>query len=275
MKHKPIILTLLALLALAACRDKDLDMTVVHKTLYDGATMTSIHADDAWDITVVHDDHAYVTLDYCAFLEDYLAVSHQGTTLSIGLNKYLNLPANTVMNAVVHTASVENLHFSDAVTATLQGVFPETTLKVDLDNVICKGGNFSGTADVHLSAVSTMADFDFNGTTCTVTVDEGSTFKGTLNASSLLTIRVDDESWMTTYGGQAPQAEAEVNDASSLNMLATRVETLSLTLSSASETSVNATNAITGSVKEASTLYYKGNPIITIDVDSLSSVYPL
>ncbi len=260
----------------AGCREKELDMTLVQKTVFDGAIIKDITAEDAWDITVVQDEQTYVELEYSAFLEEYLRVTMEARELKIGFSRYLNLPGNTVMRAVVHTPSVENLHFSEAVKATLQGEFSGDLLTIILDDAAtCKGGRFTGKVDLELSDASKMVDFDFEGETCSVKVSDASTFKGNLLVADRLDIVVEDASHLTTYGGYAPRAEVEVSDASSLNMLETEVGMMHITVKDASEASVNVSGTLEGTVKDASELYYKGNPTLNVTCDDTSIIRPL
>ncbi len=275
MKRNLIIL-LLSLLAFTGCREKELDMTLVKKTVFEDATIAAITVKDAWNVTVVQDGRTYVELEYSAFLEDYLKVVMEAQELSIGFYRYLYLPSNTVMNATVHTASVEKLHFSDATKVILDGIFPETNLTVKLsDAATCKGGRFTGKADLELSDAATMVGFDFEGETCSVELSDASTFKGNLSVIDHLDIVVEDASHLTTYSGHAPHAEVEVSDASSLNMLETEVGTMNITVKDASEASVFVTTTLEGTVKDASELYYKGNPSLNVTCDDTSVIRPL
>lgn len=274
--NRNLVILLLSLLAFSGCREKDLDMTLVQKTVYENATITAVTATDAWNVTVVQDGRTYVELEYSAFLEEYLKIAMEAQELSIGFYRNLYLPANTVMNATVHISSVEKLHFSDATKAILDGVFPETNLKVELsDASTCKGGHFSGNVDIEVSDAATMVDFDFEGESCSVKLSDASTFKGTLSVDDRLDIVVSDASHMTTYGGHAPYAEVEVSDASSLNLLETVVNQMYITVKDASEASVYVTDLLEGTVKDASELYYLGHPTLNLICDDSSTISPL
>ena len=274
--NKNFLALLLGLLVFAGCREKELDMTLVQKTVYEDATITAFTAQDAWNVTVVQDERTYVELEYSAFLEEYLKIKMETHELNIGFYRHLYLPANTVMNATVHTPSVEKLQFSDATRAVLEGVFPETNLTIELsDAATCKGGRFTGKADLDLSDAAKMVDFDFEGETCSVTLSDASTFKGNLLVTDHLDVVVEDASHMTTYGGSAPYAEVEVSDASSLNLLETEIGVMHITVKDASEASVDVTNTLEGTVKDASELYYKGNPSLNVICDDSSIIRPL
>ena len=276
MKHYLILI--LGLLTISSCRDKDLDMTVLHKTLYDGAAISEITAEDAWNVTVVQDEgKSFVEMEYSAFLEDYLRVVMEGSELKIGFNRYLNLPANTVKNITIHTASVRKLDFSEAVTASLVGDFPSATLEMELEDAsTCKGGAFSGVAHLKLSDASILVDFSFDGTTCTLELDDASVFKGTLNATESMNIDLEDVSRMTTYGGATPQATVEVSQASNLNMVKTAVIDMHINVTDVSEAVVNVSGTLEGMVNNVSKLYYQDTPaVINIDCDETSIIQPL
>ena len=276
MKKLSLVLLVICAMTFTGCREKELDMTLVQKTVFEDATITAITVKDAWNVTVVQDGRTYVELEYSAFLEDYLKVVMEVQELSIGFYRYLYLPSNTVMNATVHTASVEKLHFSDATKVILDGIFPETNLTFKLsDAATCKGGRFTGKADLELSDAATMVGFDFEGETCSVELSDASTFKGNLSVIDHLDIVVEDASHLTTYSGHAPHAEVEVSDASSLNMLETEVGTMNITVKDASEASVFVTTTLEGTVKDASELYYKGNPSLNVTCDDTSIIRPL
>lgn len=271
------ILIFLGLMWFSSCRDKELDMTVMHQTLYEDAVITAITAEDAWNVTVVQDDdRSFVELEYSAFLEEYLQVRMDGQELRIGFSNHLNLPGNTVMNATIHTASVQKLCFAEAVTAVLEGDFPETSLTMELkDASTCKGGNFTGRTELTLKDASRMVDFNFDGQSCVIEAEDASVFKGVLNIEESLNIKIAEASRMTTYGGYASRADVEVSDASSLNMLETEVKWMNITVKDISEASVFVTGLLEGSVKSASALYYQGNPDVNVDCDDSSTIQPL
>lgn len=277
MRKQSIFWIIIGLMLFSSCRDKDLDMTVLHKTLFDDAAITEITAEDAWNITVVQDtEKTFVELEYSAFLEEYLHVVMEGSRLKIGFDRYLNLPANTVKNAIIHTASVQKLDFSEAVTALLVGDFPAAMLEMELDDAAtCKGGSFGGTAFLKLNDASTMVDFCFNGLFCSLELDDASVFKGFLTATDSMSIHLEDASRLTTYGGTTPVAIVGVRDSSHLNMVKTTVTNMHINVSAVSEAVVNVSGTLSGMVTGVSKLYYQGNPIINVDCDDLSTIEPL
>ena len=258
-------------MVLTACRDKELDMTVVQKILFENATMNEITVEDAWAVVVIQDTVSYVELEYSAFLEDYMKVQLDGTSLSIGLNRHLHLPGNTVMNATIHTPTVHKLSFSDAVFAALDNLQLERDLTLELDDASsCRGGHFKGDALIKLGGASTCAELYVEGQDCTVELKGASVFKGSLNVSRLLTLTVKDASRLTEYWGEINRAEAVVSQASYLNMATSRINRMQIEVSDASEATVNVVQSLEGVVADASKLYYSSDPILNVDCDETS-----
>ena len=266
-----IFLLLVVLFAMTSCRDKNLDMTLMQKTLYEGTTINEISAKDAWDVKVVQDENTFVELEYSAFLEDYLKVQLEGTSLSIGFTRHLYIPNNAVMNATIHTPTVHKLSFSDAVFAALDNLNLETDLVLELEDAAsCRGGHFNGDALIKLSDASTCAELYIEGRDCTVELEDASVFKGQLNVSRLLTLTVKDASRLTEYWGEIDRVEAIVSDASSLNMATSWIDRMYIEVDDASEATVNVVTALEGTVHDASKLYYSGDPVLNVDCDNTS-----
>ena len=270
--NKKLFVLLLGIFALAGCREKDLDMTLMQKTLYEGATINEITASDAWEVKVVQDENTFVELEYSAFLEDYLKIRQEGTSFQIGFNRTLfNLPNNTVMNVTIHTPTVHKLSFSDAVFAALDNLNLETDMVLELEDAAsCRGGHFKGDAIVKLSDASTCAELYIDGRDCTVELKDASVFKGSLHVSRLLTLSVEDASRLTEYWGEIEQAEAKVSDASHLNMATSWINRMYIEVDDASEATVNVVESLEGTVHDASKLYYSGNPTLNVDCDGTS-----
>lgn len=265
-----LLILVLGLMMFTGCYEKDLDMTVMQQTRYEGATINEITVEDAWSVQVLPSDSSYVELEYCAFLEEYLQIRMEGTALYIGLSRSLRLPNNTVMHATIHTASVQKLHFSDAVVASL-GRFPETALTLELeDAAICRNGYFYGTADLKLSDASKCVEFSFEGTDCTVELDDASVLQAKLNVSGNLTMTIKEASRVTEYWGEINHADVRVLDASQLNMATSTINTMYIDVNSVSEATVNVVEFLEGLVHNASKLYYSGDPILNVDCDETS-----
>ena len=262
------------MLLFTSCRDKDLDMTIRQKTLYEGAEFNEIVAEDAWNIIVLQDaDESYVELEYSAFLEDYMKVQLNGKSLFVGFTRHLFFPNNTVMNATIHTPSVSKLSFSDAVFAALDNLNLETDLTLELEDASsCRGGHFKGNANLKLSDASTCVELYLEGTNCSVELSDASVFKGCLNFSGNLTMDIEDASRFTDYWGEINYAQVEVSDASYLNMATSWINRMYIEVSDASEATVNVVETLEGSVRDASKLYYSGNPVLNVSCDETSTL---
>ena len=273
MKRISFVWVIIGLLLFASCRDKELDMTVMEKTLYEGAEITEITAKDAWTVVIIQDDNSFVELEYSAFLEDYFQVLMDGSELKIGLSRKLNLPSGTVMNATIHTPSVSKLSFSDAVFAALDNLNLETDLTLELEDASsCRGGHFKGNANLKLSDASTCVELYLEGTNCSVELSDASVFKGCLNFSGNLTMDIEDASRFTDYWGEINYAQVEVSDASYLNMATSWINRMYIEVSDASEATVNVVETLEGSVRDASKLYYSGNPVLNVSCDETSTL---
>ena len=97
-------------------------------------------------------------------------------------------------------------------------------------------------------------------------------FKGSLNASRLLTLTVMDASRLTEYWGEINQVEAVVSDASYLNMATSWINKMYIEVDDASEATVNVVESLEGTVHDASKLYYSGNPTLNVDCDETSTL---
>lgn len=280
MRYLKWTMMLLGLVAgLASCRDREPDMTLVQGTWYQDYYIKGVHSYDAWNITVVKDDGpSFVELEYSAFLEELLRIEYKDGTIIFNLSQHSHLPYNTVLNATVHTNVLEDLNLQKAATATLVGDFQSQIHGINVwmaEGSSCKGGSFTGAAVLSIIEGSQMVDFNFDGSTCFVLVDNA-VFKGTLTASDELEISLPAEGRLTTYGGSARVVGAVVNNHSSLNILETEVEQMEIK-SKASEAFVNVNQYIGGSLNDTSTLYYQPHPGLELNVnfDETSHLSPL
>lgn len=269
---RKIVFLLVGLMAFTACKKaEEPDMTVMNKTLYENAVMNEISAEDAWCVKIIQDTVSYVELEYSAFLETYLKVTLEGTSLHIGLNNSINMPNNTVIYAAVHTPEVHKVHFSEAVTAAMDGVLSETSFTLVLEDAsTCRGGHCYGTAYLKLSGASKCVEFYFEGTTCKAEVEDASDLKCCLNVSEDLDMTIKDGSHVINYWGDINRAHVTVTDAGFLNMATNWISHMHIDVKSASEATVNVTETLEGSVQDDSKLYYSGNPTVNVNCDESS-----
>lgn len=255
MKRITIVLGLIGLMVFASCKkEKELDMTVMNKTLLDGAVFTEINVTDAWNVTLVQDDqNTGVNLEYSAFLEEYLDVRQTDNALGIGFTTKLDIPSNTVMNAVVHVKSIEKITLDDA--------------------SICRGDTFTGNICIILDGASQLVNFNVSGGFHEMQLSQASDFKGNLTADSL-NIVMNDGSRMVTYGGQVQRLRMRFSDNCKLNMIHTPTDEAFVALEKGSEATLHVDTLLKGSLREASTVYLQGTPDIDIDCDDSSSIQP-
>lgn len=242
-------------MVLTACKKAEkLDMTVVSKSVLEGADFTEISVTDAWNVSIVQDDQVSgVELEYSAFLEEYLDVKQTGNLLSIGFNTELNLPSGTVMKAEVHLRTLEAITLDKA--------------------SICRGDTLTGNTRIILESDSQLVDFNLNGSYHEITINEASTFKGDLTADSVLLVMTNDAR-MSTFGGQIQRLRLSMGDSYRLNMANTPVDEAFVSFEN-SEATLFVNTLLRGSLKDASTLYLFGDPVIEINCDDTSTIQQL
>ncbi|MCR5039961.1 MAG: DUF2807 domain-containing protein [Bacteroidales bacterium] len=278
MKAIKTLLILCIAFSFASCK-KDVDMTLVQKTVLENADIRQIKAFDAWEVTIVADSNTYVELEYSAYLENKVNVKMQGTQLEIGFTGSTYPVFNSVFRAVVHTNTIESIEAEDAAELYFVGHFSATsdTLYVDLEDAsVCSGLDYSG----HIIAISIADDSDFldfhlSGYNCETKVLDASTCKGVYDMSFHLVATLSDASQFITFGGSAPYGMITLRGASVLNAVQTEFREMHVDLSDASEATVDVSERIEGSVKAASTLYYKGHPQMEVECSEDSHVISL
>lgn len=278
MKAIKTLLILCIAFIFASCK-KDVDMTLVQKTVLENADIRQIKAFDAWEVTIVADSNTYVELEYSAYLENKVNIKMQGTQLEIGFTGSTYPVFNSVFRAVVHTNTIESIEAEDAAELYFVGHFSATsdTLYVDLEDAsVCSGLDYSG----HIIAISIADDSDFldfhlSGYNCEAKVLDASTCKGVYDMSFHLVATLSDASQFITFGGSAPYGMITLRGASVLNAVQTEFREMHVDLSDASEATVDVSERIEGSVKAASTLYYKGHPQMEVECSEDSHVISL
>ena len=277
MRRYLIIALIGVLMGLASCRDKDLDMTLLTKTLYEDAVFDALYAEDAWNVILVQNSlKRGVELEYSAFLEEYLQIRKDGSMLDMRFTQRLNLPNATVKNATVYVPSLRQVTLREAATVDLQGSFAGDSLVLDLkEATTLRGGLFLGNLAMELDDASTVVEFSAEGEACSLILRNASVFKGILSFSETMDLTVSEASRMTTYGGNAPVATVTVEEASFLNMTPTAVGKMLIHLRSTSEASVRVTALLEGTVEDGSTLYHAGPANLQVECDETSSMKPL
>ena len=278
MKAIKTLLILCAAFCLVTSCKKEVDLTLVQQTVLENVDIRQIEVSDAWQVTMVADSSTFVELEYSAYLEPKLDVRMDGTQLEIGFSGNVYPVINSVFRARVHTNKIASIELADAAQLVCVGQFFATsdTLYVKLDDAsICSGLNYSGhVGKISIENASQFLDFNLSGYNCEVSASEASSCKGIFDMSFHLVANLSEASHLITLGGAAPYGMIKLQDASLLNMAQTQVGEMHVDLTGASEATVDVSNRIEGTLTEASTLYYKGNPQIGVDCSDGSQIIP-
>lgn len=275
--YKPLLLLCVALCFATSCK-KEVDMTLVQKTVLENVDIRGIEVGDAWQVNVVADSNTYVELEFSAYLEPYLKAKMVGNQLEIGFAGNVRPVINSEFRATVHTNKIEKIEAEEASQLSFTGQFSATSdsLTVRLgDASVCSGLDYSGhECKVVIEDASQFLGFHLTSTNAEVKVSDASTCKGTFDASFHLVANLSGASRLITFGGAAPYGMIKLQDGSLLNMVQTEVGEMHVDLSGASEATVNVNDHMEGTLTEASTLYYKGHPQINVDCSDDSQLIP-
>ena len=258
---------------------KEVDMTLVQKTVYENNDLSLFHVDDGWDVTFVYDSlNSYVELEYSAYLENYISVRDTNNWLNIGFTGKVYPETGSVFKAKVHTSEREHLYIkvNNASVFNMEGLFELESITLELLNAsICNSFEVtSQSCGIELTYGSQLYGVNFNGTNCTVYAHKGSSCKGYFNVEQTFTTGVGINSQLIVFGGSMPSASIEVKNAGFINMAQAEVENMQIYLSDASEATVNVTETLNGFLLSGSTLYYKGNPQIDVECSEDSQLIP-
>ena len=274
---KHILFLCVALCFATSCK-KDVDLTLMQKTVLEDVDFRYLAVDDAWQVTVVADSVTYVELEYSAYLEPYLKTKLDGLRLEIGFTGNVRPVINSEFRATVHANSIDEINAHDASQLVFSGHFASTSdcVTVHLEDAsVCTGLDYSGNEFlVIVEDASQFLGFHLNGTMSEVKMSDASTCKGDFDMNSELYIIMNDASRLVTFGGAVPYVDIKLQDACLLNMVQTDVNRMGVRLSGASEATVNALEQLDGGLTEASTLYYKGHPQLNVDCSDDSQLIP-
>ena len=273
---KTILILCVAMCFAASCK-KDVDMTLVQKTVLENTDIRHIEVEDAWQVTIVADSNTYVELEYSAYLESNLKTKMDGTKLEIGFSGYVYPAINSVFRATIHTPLIEKIEADEAARIQCDGEFAGQHIEVKLSDASrCNGLAFSGgSCEIDLESASVMTGIHFVGNNCSIVLEDASQCNSEIEASEYIQIHLGDASRLVNKGGATNQVNIHLDSASMLNMVETEVEPMDVELKGASEATVRVTEMLSGMLKEFSTLYYKGQPQKDIDCSESSRLIPL
>lgn len=276
---KPLLFFCVALCLATSCK-KEVDMTLVQKTLLENADIWRINVDDGWEVTIVYDSvKSFVEIEYSAYLEDKISVAETDEWVAIGFNTKVYPQLGSVFKATVHTSEKQflNIRADNASIISMEGLFElENGVDMELHNAsVCNGFEVTApSCSIHLDYDSQIHGVSFDGTQCSVYAYKGSSCKGSFNVGQTFTTGVYEASRLIVFGGSMPTASIEVKDAGFISMAQAEAREMSVYLDGASEATVNVAETMGGFLLSASTLYYKGNPQIDIDCSDDSQLIP-
>jgi hypothetical protein len=277
MKTLKTILILCVALCFASSCKKEADMTLVQKTVFENADIREIEVSDGWQVTVVADSCTYVELSYSAYLEPYVKAKKNDTHLELGF-MYKTYPGiNSEYRATVHMRQLEKIDAKNASTITFTGSYEGERLYLNLSEAsACNSLTYAGDkCEIVMDEASKLLNYQFDGTTCIASLKQSSQFNGRIHATELLDLELSGNSRFINRGGETARADIKLHDGSLLNMVETQVNKLYAELSEASEATVWVDEYLKATLNDASTLYYKGNPLKDLACYDNSEVRPL
>ena len=277
MKTIKTILILCVALCFATSCNKDVDMTLVQKTVFENADIRQIEVSDAWEVTVVADSNTFVELEYSAYLEEHIKAKMEGNELDLGFTGSTYPVISSVFRAIVHTSQLEKLEIEDAAHIQCNGEFSGQSIEIDLNDAAqCNGLIFVGErCNINMEDAALLTGLQFEGNTCKAILEDASQFNGQIHASDQFEIELESASRFVNKGGETNQASIKLQNASILNMVETQVEEMHIELTSGSEATVWVHNLLEGTLKEASILNYKGHPQIQVECSEDSVIQPI
>lgn len=272
---KPILVLCTVLCFVTSC--KKVDMTLVQKTVFENASIAQIKASDAWHVTIVADSTTFVELEYSTYLEESLQVQMEGSELQIGFINRTYPVIGSMFRATVHTPQFEKIDADDAAIIQCNGGFAGDSLEIVLSDASqCNSLVFNAQrCSIIMKDASICTGLRLVGNSCTAELEDASQFNGQIEVSDQLDIALDDASRFVNKGGQTALANVKANDGSRLNIVETLVNEMHVEITDGSEATVWVDGLLEGSVRDASTLYYKGNPQLQVDCGDSSSISPI
>lgn len=275
---KPILILCMALCFASSCK-KEVDMTLVQKTVYENTDISLFHVDDAWEVSFVYDSlNSFVELEYSAYLEEYVSAWDTNSWLNIGFKRYVYKQPGSVFKATAHISQKEALYImaDNASVIHLEGSFELEDMDIDLRHgSICNSFDVSShLCSISLTDGSQIYGVEYHGTNCSVYAYEESCCKGFFDVEQTFNAGVYGLSQLVVFGGSMTYASVEAKNAFTVNLSQAEVNNMYVYLADASESTVNVTDTISGFLLSGSTLYYKGHPEIEVDCSDDSQLVP-
>ncbi|MGP1445955.1 MAG: GIN domain-containing protein [Candidatus Limimorpha sp.] len=268
----------LSLVALASCT-KELDMTLVSKTLYENSAIDAIEAEQYWILNVVADSNSNgVKVEYSAYLDEYLDISLNNGLLKLAFKNQPYMSPSTRFQATVHLGNLNRMTLNGHAVANFEeNAIRTSDLELTLkDKSVCKNAHFTGNAcKIHLSGASELQKYSFEGSSCSAQLYDQSRIWGNISANDSLLLTLDNASRFSNYGGASSYADIRLDNSSEANLLPTQINNLNVELNNKAMATVTVSDLMTGSLQNTSTLHYLGTPQIEIVCDTTSKITPL
>lgn len=265
---------LLMLFSLNACR-KEADMSLMQSNMLENSVIQGLNVDDQWSVTVVQSDgDNHVELEYSAYLKDDIEVSMDGDVLNVGLKSSAVYYHETILKAVVYAKSIDRITISDESRVDLKGVFVSDSIHVELSDasVLTADTILATKASLNLKDKSNVGPFCFIGTTCLADLSEASNLLANIEAAQNMEVSLKNQSKFVNFSGKTETVSLSMSDASNANFVRTEVSQMNVEMQTNSTATVWVTDVLSGSVADASTLYYKGSPTIDLEISDDSEV---
>ncbi len=244
---------------------KEYDLTITEKTIFEGDEVKAIATNASWEITVISSDNPHTELQYSKCLEESISANLNNGRLDLGLSSSTLIPAGSSMKAVVYTNKIEEISLNYGSTAKFDGHFSASSLIMKLvGSSSCKALDITvnDSCTITLDGVSVVSGCNITCNKASIVANNSSHIAGTLAPTDILDIELNKSSRFVNYQSGTPLVKAKLTTASLMNIAQTVAQNLYVEMS-ASTASANVAGAITGTLSEASSLYYTGDADIT------------
>lgn len=223
----------------------------------DFTNFTTVDIEDEFDVKIVQSSSFKVTISADESFFDYITVSKTGDTLRIYLNPRHAFTDFTVgtknLRVEISMPALYGLRLSGATRATITGFKSSDIFNLDISGASSLDMNKIETGDAKL------------------VISGASKISGDMKAANTI-FEVSGAS-KVTLKGSGTNADLNVSNASNANLADFIIDTADVTLTEASQATVNVKERLDCVVNAASTLYFLGNPTTgNVQVSGASSI---
>lgn len=253
------------MLAVAIPSELSAEIKLVRLTRYNGKAITAVSAASAFEVTLVKSNQTKAVVEISEELESRLkfSLSSDGV-LSVGIDSEgfrWNNVNRQVMRLTVYLPEIRSLKGSGAVTITSEDQFTTESIKINLSGATSLK-SFSikaGTANIDCSGAS-KGTLRVEAGRLNAEASGASNLKLTV-ASGYADISASGASDITVTGSSG-EAKLDASGASTLRAIGLQTKKAAARSSSASSATVWATEELNANASGASSVRFKGNPVI-------------